>query len=341
MLLYHYSVVSLICSGCSMGNIRKSTFRFKSTLVILSALSLYSGKYAKAQGQYPTERQLTFDNPNLRINNVYAPRLIYQTINGQQTLVMYFGGWYQTNPSVSPTDAIYRAVCTAPDSCGTPQKVIDPQVSGLGSAGLLNNPTIVEIQANGQDILVMYMVGVASDQIGAGKSAPNNKIYYSTSFASDGVNWSTPALLIQNAWLPSATLDSRKHVLLYVNSNGSDTSLPFQFVYDLGTSGNTYISAKPVTNPGGVAYVNSFVAYRSPPTNLFQIVSEHYYNPQVDYLSSVDGLSWTIMALNILPNATTLAGSLTPSTHPGTSCWVYFGKNTAFQHSNIYLKSWC
>ena len=327
-----------------MGEVKKSTFHFKWIIAAFSALLLCSQKEVLAQGSFPTETQLIFDStsPGIRINDVYSPKLVYQTINNQRTLVMYFGGWYQTNGSVLPNDAIYRAVCISPNSCGTPQKVIDPVASGLGSAGLLNNPSLVELHLNGQDYFVMYMTGVSSNTPGQGMTTSSNEIYYSTSFANDGVNWSKPALLIQNAWLPAATLNSQGHILLYVNTNGSDSTLPFQFVYDLGTNGITYVNAKTVTNPGDVAYINSFVQYRSS-SNIYQIVSEHLSNPQVDYLSSVDGLSWTIQNLNIVPVAATEAGRLTPSTHPDTSCWIYYGKNIngVSQHSNIYMKSWC
>ena len=171
---------------------------------------------ALAQGAFPTETQITSDQAGLRPNDVYAPRLLYQTINGQKTLVMYFGGWYRTNPSTSPQDAIFRAVCSAPNACGPAQMVLDPRTSNLGSAGLLNNPTIVEVHNNGQDYYIMYMVGGSSNDPKAGYTISNNWVYYSTSYANDCVNWSVPQLLFTNAWLPSATVDARGHVLLYI-----------------------------------------------------------------------------------------------------------------------------
>jgi hypothetical protein len=46
-----------------------------------------------------------------------------------------------------------------------------------------------------------HLAAVTGYDPGAGYAVSNNKIYYATSYADDGVNWSTPRLLIDNAWL--------------------------------------------------------------------------------------------------------------------------------------------
>ncbi len=107
--------------------------------------------------------QLTQDDPNARPNDVYSPKLIYQTINGQKTLVMYFGGWYRTDPETLPNDFIFRAICTAPNACGVAQKVIDPVASQMGSASMVNDPAVIELHNGGLDYLVMYMTGVTGE----------------------------------------------------------------------------------------------------------------------------------------------------------------------------------
>jgi hypothetical protein len=215
--------------------------------VLLYALTFFPESVA-AQGAFPTPTQITKDAAGTRPNDVYAPRMISQIINGTPTLVMYFGGWYQTSLSSAPNDAIYRVVCSAPNVCGTPQVVINPVAFGLGSASLANNPTIVQVNANGQNIYIMYMTVVTGTDPNAGFTVSNNQIYYSTSFATDGIHWSKPQLLIPGAWLPSATLDNSNppNVILYANGNGSANNAPFLAKYNLGPSGISVSSPVPV-----------------------------------------------------------------------------------------------
>lgn len=163
-------------------------------------------KIVWAQTSFPTPMPITTEEAGTRPNNVYGSKLIYQTIHGKPVLVMYYGGWYRTDPEAPPNDSIYRAVCATPSSCGTGQKVIDPVASGMGAASMVNNPTVVEVHNAGQDYFIMYMTGVTGASPNDGYIIPNNKIYYSTSFATDGINWSVPRLLLDNAWLPSAVV---------------------------------------------------------------------------------------------------------------------------------------
>jgi|CXWL01.1.fsa_nt_gi hypothetical protein len=194
-----------------------------------AALLLNAGAQAAGVGAFPTETHIT------NAANVYSPAMIYQTINGQKKLVMYYGGWGESKqildknlsmvPTVFPQDSIYRVVCDAPNQCDTPQVVVTPDRFGTPGAGtvLVNDPSIVQLKAaNGEEYLVMYMTGVPGtatgdpqkdcpvkpevgsvtlacaavvQDAGTGNKIENNKIYFSTSFANDGVNWSKPRLL--------------------------------------------------------------------------------------------------------------------------------------------------
>ena len=289
-----------------------------------------------AQTTNSLPQQMTAEQTGTRPNDVYSPKMIWQTINGQKTLVMYFGGWYRTDPTQLPNDAIYRAVCPAPNQCGDAQKVIDPVAAGMGSASMVNNPTIVELHNFARPYLVMYMTGVTGEDRNNGWTTQNNKIYWSMSWADDGVNWSTPQLLIDNAWLPSATLDSAGNVILFANTNWNNNPY-FMSRYNLGISGIGVTPPEPFVTDNGVNYINVEVKYRSQ-LGLFQMVGQHVtggFNSQVDLLDSPDGVNWTVRAQGITSDG------MTPGVHPDTSCWVYYGKAPQIYLSNIFLKVWC
>lgn len=328
-------------------------------MAFVGGLTVLSGGVL-AQGAFPQPTQLTMDAPGKRPNSVYAPRLVEQVINGTSTLVMYFGGWYQTDPTKAPNDSIYRSICSAPNACGTPQLVINPVAFGLGSASLANNPSIVELHNNGQDYYVMYLVVVPGTNPNAGFTSCTNQIYYSTSFANDGINWSKPVPLgTTTAWLPSVTLDgnSPPHVIMYATSNytppasipsgvtcpNQDPNQPFLARYDLGTSGVSVSAPVAVTTLGtsgqSLSYYNVSVRYRpslNPP--LYQMLAQQFnlssLNSEIDSLYSTDGITFKTLATNVTPQG------LTPASHPGTDCWVYYGVATSTD-VNIFMKSWC
>ena len=280
--------------------------------------------------------QMTTEQPGTRPNDIYGPRMIYQVINGQKTLVMYFGGWYRTDPNQLPNDSIYRAVCSAPNACGVAQKVIDPVAAHMGSASMVNNPTIVELHNFTRPYLVMYMTGVTGDDRNNAQTVQNNKIYYSMSWADDGVNWSTPQLLIDSAWLPSATLDADNNVILYANTNWNENPY-FLARWNLGASGIAPAEPEPVITSNGVNYINVEAKYR-PQLSRYQIIAQQVtagFNSEVDFLESQDGVNWDVRATNIAPPA------MTPGVHPDTSCWLYFAQAPRVYLSNIYLKPWC
>jgi len=318
---------------------------FKSAGVIVRVLALICSIFcvfhtnkSLAQGEFPNPIQMTFDQAGYRPNNVYAPQPIYQYINGVKTLVLYFGGWYATDPTTLPHDSIYRAVCSSPSSCGPAEKVIDPVAAGMQSASLLNNPAIVEVHYNGQDYFIMYMTGINSTDPNAGYTLSNNKIYYSTSWAYDGINWSAPQLLFDGFWLPSATINAQGHVILYANST-SNTNL---YQIDLNTNGAWYNGIQLVNTPYSLPYFNVNVVYRSD-INLYQILGRVGDNNtdntcvngncEIDYMDSSDGVNWVLRAARVASGDTSAA-------HPDTDCWAYYG---FFQNggANVFLKSWC
>jgi hypothetical protein len=307
---------------------------------------------ATGSGEFVPPVQITFNSSSaptsVRVNDVYAPRMIQQTINGTPTLVMYFGGWYQiaNSPSVTPNDQIYRMVCSSPTSCDPPQPVINlnnDTSSGFQMGSLANNPTIVgPVTENGQSIYIMYMT-VVNEPAGSGFNLADNQIYYSTSFADDGVNWSVPTKLITTAWLPSATLDNSTppNVILYANSTTNGLLLK----YNLGPTG-VAVGTPTTVNTGSVNYENVQVLYRSTTSPAgYQMLAQQppsdpttSLNSEIDYLFSTDGTNFSLSQSSIIEQGQT------PGAFPTTDCWVYFGETVGGVdglQSNIFLESFC
>jgi hypothetical protein len=323
-------------------------------LLSCSSALVPAAALATGSGEFATPVQITFNSSSaptsVRVNDVYAPRMIQQTINGTSTLVMYFGGWYQQSASVTPNDQIYRMVCSSASSCDAPQSVINLNnyPSQFANDSLANNPTVVGpvTTGNGQSIYIMYMT-VVNGAPGTGFTEADNQIYYSTSFADDGVNWSEPALLISSAWLPSATLDSNSppNVILYANSNTANSSTPALAKYNLGTDG-VAVGTPTAVNTGSVSYENVQVIYRSNTSPAgYQMLAQRIpsapstsLNSEIDYLFGTDGTNFS------LSQASIVEPGQTPGAFPTTDCWVYFGETVgglSGEQSNIFLQSFC
>lgn len=231
--------------------------------------------------------------------NIYSPEIVIQN---NQT-VMYFGGWmYQSD---LPYDAIYR--CPLP--CTTPQEVISPP---FGSLVQVNDPTLVQMPAGYH---IMYMTGSTS----LGGELTSQGIYFATSW--DGIAWSTPQLLIQGYWLPSAVLKDGR-VYLYINPTVSPNK---QWRFDLGTSGVSVGTPVITNHTRPYNYANVDVAYQ-PSINMWQMVAENIGdNPasQIDYLYSTNGIDWFFAQMII----TAPAGHSvrTPAMHPSTAYYIYYG----------------
>lgn len=268
--------------------------------------------------------------------NVYSPNLVFQG----NKLKMYFGGWMKSGET---EDAIYRADCSSPTNCTNPVKAIDPSLPHLrGYLQQVNDPTVV-LHPSGQ-FYIMYMTGVYRGSPLDGFTPAKNHIFYSTSWANDGVNWSAPQLLIREAWLPSATINKNGEILLYANSNVS--GLVEQ--YNLGTSGVQVRTPNIVRTNNGIYYLNVDVMFR--PTlgknGLYQIFAERFpeegKSNQIDYFTSADGINWSIGRNAV---AVPVAGDKhvnTPAPHPHTHGYLYFGSThqTNSTDYQIYFKTW-
>ncbi len=239
-------------------------------------------------------------------NNDYSPSLILQA----GTLVMYFGGWYVAGQI---HDNIYRAECpNMIGHCDAAALLLDSQALGFEH---LNDPSVLAM-ANGT--WIMYMTGVRAGQ--SGLVAENNHVYYSTS--SDAIHWSAPTMIASDIWLASATLDPSGNVLLYGNSNVNGALVQ----YNLGPNGINQISRTKVDSPIFLANVD--VTYR-PALGIYQIFGEESGQPnQIDYLTSPDGIHWTMVIPGVVkphPGSVTVR---TPATHPTTNGIFYYGETS-------------
>jgi peptidoglycan hydrolase-like protein with peptidoglycan-binding domain len=251
-------------------------------------------------------------------NNLYSPFGVL--FNG--ALRLYFGGWLSAGQT---NDNIYVADCPSPTSaCGAAQKVMDAVASGLIH---VNDPTIV-LHPGSPAYYIMYLTGY--------NSAGSNDIYYATSWATDGLTWSAPTRLISGYWLPSAVWKN-DHVELWANSTTDGAVRKF----DLGSSGigvgaptTASFDNAPSVPP---FYSNVDVVWR-PTLNAYQMVAERALSTTpgaasvIDYLSSTDGVSWHLQYPSIIAAAPGQFRVGTPSQHPDTAQYVYFG-STAQQDS--------
>lgn len=237
--------------------------------------------------------------------NVYSPEMVIQ--NNQQ--VMYFGGWMSV--SDIPTDAIYRMPCQTSTNCGTPVKVISPVLPLVQ----INDPALVQMSAG---YWIMYMTG--STSLGGELSAQG--IYFATSW--DGVTWSPPQLLMSDFWLPTATVKDGSVYLVATPTSGAAALHRF----DLGASGVGVGVPVQLSMPDtGYNFINADIVYH-PSIGLWQMVAENldFDNAStfIDYLYSWDGLTWYMGQSHIIESEA--GGSVrTPSMHPSTAYYVYFG----------------
>ena len=256
--------------------------------------------------------------------DIYSP----EPVAFNNTLRLYFGGWYTS--ADAPHDGISVADCPQSGvACGNVRKVIDATASGLYQ---INDPSIVLHPAIGNSAAyyIMYVTG-AQDS-----SLASNAIYYSTSFANDGLTWSKPQLLINGYWLPSATWKD-DHVELYANS----TSDGVVRMFDLGNSGIDQVSPQPLVfdNPTSVPpfYSNVNVQWRSS-INLYQMLAERLLSSNensssvIDYLSSTDGVHWHLGHPSVITPAAGEYRVGTPAQDPDTAFNTFFG-STASQNS--------
>lgn len=249
--------------------------------------------------------------------NVYSPAPV---LFGAQPR-LYFGGWKNSGET---HDNIYVADCPyGSGACSNARAVIDAAANGFEH---LNDPTIVRMSGN-PAYYIMYTTGVLAGQ--NGYNLDSNKIYYSTSWADDGINWSKPALLMGGFWLPSATLKDG-HVILFANSTSDGRVAKF----DLGASGVQVGAPAYGTfdNTGEVPpyYSNVDVVWRAG-LNSYQMVAERLLSTAaesssvIDYLTSKDGVSWHLQYPSVIRAAPGQFRVGSPAQWPDSAQWVYFG----------------
>ena len=251
--------------------------------------------------------------------NVYSPDPV---VVGNKTY-LYFGGW---TSSSQVHDNIYRATCNADGkSCGSIQVVIDSAKNGFAH---LNDPSIVRIAGNkdngGRDYFIMYMTGVIAGKDGFVPT--NNDIYYATSWADDGVNWSKPAKLLEDHWLPSATFNGAGEVVLFANDNGIHGNV---VRINLGKGGAapgtktrvTYGSSKQADS----IYSNVAVQF-VPSKKMYYILAERMNDPKgIDAFTSSNGSSWNLITPLVVTPVDDQVRAGTPAFHPNDHQLIYFG----------------
>lgn len=308
MIIWHIVVAMILLQGCHTdGN----------NLTDNSMSSTAASELVKSNSTQPLGKKI------INGTNVYSPKMIKH----QGKLRMYFGGWHEANQY---HDAIYVADCYHPHMpCINIKKVIDPVKYGFEH---LNDPSIV-LHPNGY--YIMYMTGLKKGLNGF--DPKNHNIYYATSWDYDGLNWSAPAVLVTNAWLPDATIVKNQIQLFYNDTTTTGTVI----IQMMGTSGISKGPKDYVHVGGGLAhYLNVDVIYR-PSLGFYQILAENAAG-HIDYLQSYNGYDWELKRKSIITPDKGQIRVNAPSAHPDTHAWVYYGQtpNKLSIDYDIYFKMW-
>jgi len=240
--------------------------------------------------------------------NIYSADLI---IDSGKTW-MYFGGWLNQG---QVHDDIYRAECNAAGtSCSNLQTVISSEKNGFEH---LNDPSIVRMPG---DYYIMYMTGVEAG--GDGLDAPQNHIYFSTSWVGDGIHWSKPQLLIKNHWLPSGVFEENGTVSVYANDNISHGKV---VRLNMGPSGVGFQESTRVDYGTEDTHFNNVDVVRD--GSGYAIVAERPTFPgsAIDMFSSADGVSWQRTYKGVLETASGQNRIGTPTFHPTNTRSIFFG----------------
>ncbi len=263
--------------------------------------------------------------------NEYSPHL--HTVNGH--LKLYSGGWKSPGQS---HDTIERSDCDRPDHCIFEHGVMFAQDGGWtqlpSGIALINDPTIVDMGT----YMIMYMT-VCPEPNRCGTDSSTNEIFYSTSWIDDGVYWSTPVLLLADAWLPSAVKRPDGNVWLYAN-NGDNGQL---FYMNLG-AGGTAVTSRVAVNVGSfVQYVNTEVRYYAA-FNAYVMVGEQNGVGVIDGLLSYDGINFSMVRPAVAAPVAGWVYVRTPALHPDNVCWLYAAAtqdNTYGLGNKIFAKPLC
>ncbi|CAN5924337.1 hypothetical protein BH11MYX4_BH11MYX4_38710 [soil metagenome] len=293
-------------------------------LILLSALGCGGDPSADVSADDPalsvrvSAQKAMMDGPN-----VYSPELV----KAPTGLRMYFGGWRDAGQR---HDNIYVSDC--PDverACGNVRKVLDSQALGFEH---LNDPSIV-IHPGGYYIMYMTAVRAGDNAL----VAANNHVYYATSWITDGVTWSAPALLVSRHWLPSATIKGEA-VELYANDNAVHGGV---VRFELGRSGVQVGAPTKVTPPNGTLYANVHALWR-PSLDSYQILAERQTataSSVIDALSSTDGLAWNLIHDSLVTPAAGEFRVGTPAPHPDTNARIYFATTKSRSSTGFAIRT--
>jgi len=267
---------------------------------------------------------------NIVINgfNVYSADLIF----GNDGMRMYFGGWMNKGQR---HDNIYVADCSEDGStCSNIRTVIDATAKGFNH---LNDPSIVRLvdsNNTGRGYYIMYLTGVEEGEDGL--VAGNNHLYYSTSWANNGINWSTPKLLLRHHWLPSATVNGKGEVELYANDNTIHGGV---VKINLGKSGVNVDTIERVSYGTDGHFANVDVTYNLK-EGTYRILAERA-EPQstIDLFTSTDGVNWSLAHKKIVDVGVGQYRVGTPAFHPTDENIIFFGSTAQNDSMGFKIRS--
>lgn len=274
------------------------------SIVFFAFLLLFSqASPSRAQGS-PVLNPQPWCSDGIGGADIYSPEIVQFRFRYR----MYFGGWYE---SCRLQDAIYVASYSSFSGTATNVRpVITPEAAGFLA---LNDPGIAKLYdpTTQRNFLLMYMTGIKDGDV---FEITNNKIYTSTSWADDGINWSVPQLLLDGWWAPGvAQHPHTEHVWLWANSTVTGEFRAFEFAED------------------GVSLLNSYSMILTPGANYdnadarwdeglggWDIVAENINRPNrpIERLFSPDGILWITVEENFILNEGLDYIAITPAWGP-------------------------
>ena len=296
---------------------------------ICSANIIVSGSGSKPKTLVRGPESLIID-----AENVYSPNVI-STPSGYR---MYFGGWYQRGQI---HDDIYVADCTIENTgpkCTNVRESLDAVAYGFDH---INDPNVIKVTPGNY---VMYFTGLPQ----GGYWQTDNNIYFSTSPAGDGINWSPPKRLLTGYWNASAVVNPDNTVYLYasVNSASTDNLDLMRYVLDTGGGFTTQGPQKVTIDGVFTHHKNVDVRYNST-THLYEMLAEFPGGSDgtrevIHFLTSSDGLNFHTVTENVVIPGTNEHAVWTPSATPGNPNLVFYGATSQSNSTEfkIYAQSW-
>lgn len=258
--------------------------------------------------------------------NIYSP----ETIVVGNKLHVYFGGWMKSD---QVNDVIYRTICDkSGKNCSTPKAVVDSNALGFEH---FNDPSIVKLKdASNREYFLMYLTGVKDGENGL--VASNNHIYYTTSWADDGLTWEVPRLLVSKHWLPSATVNKKGEVELYANDNSINGRV---VRLNMSKSGIDLIKTEQINYGVTDNYSNPHIQYM-PKQDMYYIIAERATPTNgIDAFSSADGLTWKQTNKDIVKTESGQVGIGSPAFSTENPRLIFFGSTADSNWMNFKIRS--